>query len=203
MHIDHPRFYTWAAPCCFKPPARREGKRIVTRFQLQDDMENDLCSDDPWLILHKIDSPTKMRYIGKRVAVSVHLSDLLPLDHQSSQGLACDCLSHCPLCFAASSSHDLSGEFIATKLVQEAVSCRPATLQTCLHPGWLLALQIMCANRLVRSSDFLRTPDTAIVNRHLACLDVVFDCHWGYPKLLQAETWQPSYWQTCNGIINE
>ena len=30
-------------------------------------MENDLCSDDPWLVLHKIDSPTKMRYIGNRV----------------------------------------------------------------------------------------------------------------------------------------
>ena len=21
-HIDHPRFYTWAAPCCFKAPLR-------------------------------------------------------------------------------------------------------------------------------------------------------------------------------------
>ena len=71
VQIDHPRFYTWAAPCCFKPPVRREGNRIVTRFQLQDDMENDLCSDDPWLILHKIDSPTKMRYLGSRVGVSI------------------------------------------------------------------------------------------------------------------------------------
>ena len=34
-HIDHPKFYTWAAPCCFKAPVRREGQRIVTRFQLQ------------------------------------------------------------------------------------------------------------------------------------------------------------------------
>lgn len=66
-HIDHPRFYTWAAPCCFKAPVRREGQRIVTRFQLQEDMEDNLCSDDPWLVLHKIDSPTKMRYIGTRV----------------------------------------------------------------------------------------------------------------------------------------
>ena len=49
---------------------RRQGQRIVTRFQLQDDMEHDLCSDDPWLVLHKIDSPTKMRYIGSRVQVS-------------------------------------------------------------------------------------------------------------------------------------
>ena len=31
-------------------------------------MENDLCSDDPWLVLHKIDSPTKMRFIGNSVA---------------------------------------------------------------------------------------------------------------------------------------
>ena len=69
-HIDHPRFYTWAAPCCFKAPVRREGQRIVTRFQLQDDMENELCSEDPWLVLHKIDSPTKMRYIGNRVQVA-------------------------------------------------------------------------------------------------------------------------------------
>ena len=30
------RFYTWAAPCCFKAPVRREGQRIVTRFQLQE-----------------------------------------------------------------------------------------------------------------------------------------------------------------------
>ena len=21
-HIDHPRFFTWAAPCCFKAPRR-------------------------------------------------------------------------------------------------------------------------------------------------------------------------------------
>jgi hypothetical protein len=67
-HIDHPKFYTWAAPCCFKAPVRREGQRIVTRFQLQEDMEADLCGAAPWLVLHKVDSPTKMRYIGKRVA---------------------------------------------------------------------------------------------------------------------------------------
>ena len=42
----------------------------MTRFQLQDDMENDLCSEDPWLVLHKIDSPTKMRYIGNRIQVA-------------------------------------------------------------------------------------------------------------------------------------
>ena len=31
-HIDHSRFHTWAYPCCFKPPARREGQRVVTRY---------------------------------------------------------------------------------------------------------------------------------------------------------------------------
>lgn len=30
-HIDHHRFYTWAAPCCFKAPMRRDGQRIITR----------------------------------------------------------------------------------------------------------------------------------------------------------------------------
>ncbi|DBA84062.1 hypothetical protein WJX77_012346 [Trebouxia sp. C0004] len=67
-HIDHRRFHTWAAPCCFKPPMRREGQRVVTRFMLQEDIEDDLCSDDPWLVLHKIDSPTKMRFVGNKVA---------------------------------------------------------------------------------------------------------------------------------------
>ena len=27
-----------------------------------------LCNPDPWIILHKLDSPTKMRYIGQRFA---------------------------------------------------------------------------------------------------------------------------------------
>lgn len=59
--------YTYAVPCCFKAPVRKEGQRIVTRFQLQDDIEQQICSNDPWIILHKIDSPTKMRYIGSKV----------------------------------------------------------------------------------------------------------------------------------------
>ncbi|KDD74010.1 hypothetical protein H632_c1655p0, partial [Helicosporidium sp. ATCC 50920] len=67
-HVDHPMFHTWATPCCFKAPVRRSGTRIVTRFQLADEFEWGLCSDDPWLVLHKIDSPTKMRYVGSRVA---------------------------------------------------------------------------------------------------------------------------------------
>ncbi len=41
----HGRFMTSAAPCCFKAPVRREGQRIVTRFQLMDEMEEDLCSE--------------------------------------------------------------------------------------------------------------------------------------------------------------
>ena len=67
-HIDHPKFFTWAAPCCFKAPVRKPGERFVTRFQLAAEFEDDLCSADPWLVLHKIDSPTKMRYVGSRVA---------------------------------------------------------------------------------------------------------------------------------------
>jgi galactosylxylosylprotein 3-beta-galactosyltransferase len=67
-HIDHPKFFTWAAPCCFKAPVRKHGERFVTRFQLAEEFEDDLCSADPWLVLHKIDSPTKMRYVGSRVA---------------------------------------------------------------------------------------------------------------------------------------
>lgn len=67
-HIDHRRFHTWAAPCCFKPPQRRDGQRPATRFMLQEDIEDSLCSEDPWLVLHKIDSPTKMRFVGNKVA---------------------------------------------------------------------------------------------------------------------------------------
>lgn len=39
-----------------------------SRFMLQEDIEEDLCSEDPWLVLHKIDSPTKMRFVGNKVA---------------------------------------------------------------------------------------------------------------------------------------
>lgn len=67
-HIDHQRFHTWAVSCCFKPPMRKEGQRIMTRFQLAEEFEEHLCGLDPWLILHKVDSPTKMRYIGSRIA---------------------------------------------------------------------------------------------------------------------------------------
>lgn len=67
-HIDHPKFYTWAAPCCFKSPIRKQGTRLTTRFQMTEEFAEDLCSDDPWLVLHKIDSPTKMRFVGTQVS---------------------------------------------------------------------------------------------------------------------------------------
>lgn len=47
---------------------RRPGERYITRFQLADEFEEGLCTADPWLVLHKIDSPTKMRFVGQRVA---------------------------------------------------------------------------------------------------------------------------------------
>ena len=53
------------------PPAarcRRPGERPSVRFQLEEAIDWDLCSADPWLVLHKIDAPTKMRYVGARVA---------------------------------------------------------------------------------------------------------------------------------------
>ena len=50
------------------PGCRKQGQRLVTRFQLAEEFESDLCSLDPWLVLHKIDSPTKMRYVGAKVA---------------------------------------------------------------------------------------------------------------------------------------
>ena len=49
---------TSAAPCCFKAPVRREGQRIVTRFQLMDEMEDDLCSE--------VHSPSQQMHSGFR-----------------------------------------------------------------------------------------------------------------------------------------
>lgn len=39
----------------------------VVGFQLLEETEADLCSADPWIVLHKLDSPSKMRYVGARV----------------------------------------------------------------------------------------------------------------------------------------
>ena len=39
LHVHSHRMETHAVPCCFKAPVRKEGQRIVTRFQLQDDIE--------------------------------------------------------------------------------------------------------------------------------------------------------------------
>jgi hypothetical protein len=33
------------------------------------------CAEDPWLILHKLDSPSKMRYIGARFAGCKNATD--------------------------------------------------------------------------------------------------------------------------------
>ena len=37
--------------------------------------QEEICSPDPWIILHKIDSPTKMRYIGSKVASCNNTND--------------------------------------------------------------------------------------------------------------------------------
>ena len=60
---------------------------------MQDDMEHDLCSDDPWLVLHKIDSPTKMRYIGSRVQVrACHCVEKVKNPERSTfQMIQCGC----------------------------------------------------------------------------------------------------------------
>ena len=47
---------------------RKQGTRLTTRFQIAEEFAEDLCSDDPWLVLHKIDSPTKMRFVGTQVS---------------------------------------------------------------------------------------------------------------------------------------
>lgn len=65
--VDHPMFWTWAAPCCFRSPLRRAGRRIITRFVMEPKFEKSVCStQDPWVILHKIDSPTRMRFVGAK-----------------------------------------------------------------------------------------------------------------------------------------
>lgn len=69
LHIFLCRMNTQFWPCCFVSAEREKGKREVSSsFQLTQKTERDICSDDPWLILHKLDSPTKMRYIGARFA---------------------------------------------------------------------------------------------------------------------------------------
>ena len=68
-HVDHERFYTWAASCCFETLEHDKDKEIngeqqPTKVKVMDAVVDDLCTDDPWLVLHKIDSPTKMRALG-------------------------------------------------------------------------------------------------------------------------------------------
>ena len=64
-HVDHERFYTWAASCCFETLEHDKDKENEpTKVKVMDAVVGDLCTDDPWLVLHKIDSPTKMRALG-------------------------------------------------------------------------------------------------------------------------------------------
>lgn len=65
-HVDHERFYTWAASCCFETLEHDKDKdgEQPTKVKVMDAVVDDLCTDDPWLVLHKIDSPTKMRALG-------------------------------------------------------------------------------------------------------------------------------------------
>ena len=34
----------------------------------QADIAEHICGDDPWLVLHKVDSPVKMRQLGQHFA---------------------------------------------------------------------------------------------------------------------------------------
>ena len=63
-HVDHERFYTWAAACCFETLEHDDTDPNPPRVKVMGAVTEDLCSDTPWLVLHKIDSPTKMRALG-------------------------------------------------------------------------------------------------------------------------------------------
>ena len=47
--------------------ARPQPHHVPESAENVQDMDSNLCSEDPWLVLHKVDSPTKMRYIGTRL----------------------------------------------------------------------------------------------------------------------------------------
>ncbi|KAK9814433.1 hypothetical protein WJX72_005835 [[Myrmecia] bisecta] len=64
--VDHPRFHSWAVPCCFKQPRWSGGQPLSVRLQLTDETEASVCGGDPWLLLHKIDQPFKMTFVGRR-----------------------------------------------------------------------------------------------------------------------------------------
>lgn len=49
-------------------PCSRLRDASGSRFRLLDSFEEDICSTDPFLVLHKIESPAKMRFMGQRVA---------------------------------------------------------------------------------------------------------------------------------------
>lgn len=64
-HIDHRKFYTWAAPCCFKAPVRREGQRIITR------LVTCLCN------IHSIQAIRVAVSLAVHVQPCLHMSTLL------------------------------------------------------------------------------------------------------------------------------
>lgn len=58
-HINHTRFRTIATECCFNPGH--------TEVDILPGIAKDLCSEQPWLILHKIVETNQLRIIGKHV----------------------------------------------------------------------------------------------------------------------------------------
>lgn len=83
--VDHPKIYAWGTPCCFRrilrfkqcmcahacwkkntlntlDTANRQPGKL--RLLVQPWFRKDLCSDEPWLILHKLDTPEKMRLMA-------------------------------------------------------------------------------------------------------------------------------------------
>lgn len=97
--VDHPKIYAWGNPCCFRrilrfksctlcvgvvralattrhactaQPSKQPG---MLRRLVQPWFRKDLCSDDPWLILHKLDTPEKMRLMGKVVEECIAARD--------------------------------------------------------------------------------------------------------------------------------
>lgn len=73
------------------------------RFQLEDSIEEAMCTNDPWLILHKIESPTKMRFVGNKAnscpdelfSSDASVPSLAPyMQHPGGLVVACNGASH-------------------------------------------------------------------------------------------------------------
>mmetsp|Transcript_1306 Transcript_1306/g.3905 ORF Transcript_1306/g.3905 Transcript_1306/m.3905 type:complete len:356 (+) Transcript_1306:621-1688(+) len=58
-HVNHSRFRTIADECCFYPGD--------TNLTLREYVATDLCSSQPWLVLHKVVELAQMRYLGQRL----------------------------------------------------------------------------------------------------------------------------------------